>query len=130
MKSYLEIINEYKKRKCWGLSTIMSIYDCDKERIKLYEVIEDYVIKLCDLIKMNRYGNPTIKHFGQDEKVKGYSFMQLIETSSITGHFSEASNNAYIDIFSCKLYDPFSATEFTREYFQGDSVDMHVIFRK
>ena len=39
----------------------------------------------------------------------GYSLVQLIETSAITGHFCDASGDAYLDIFSCKDFDPATA---------------------
>ncbi|NGX32812.1 MAG: hypothetical protein K1060chlam4_00865, partial [Candidatus Anoxychlamydiales bacterium] len=35
----------------------------------------------------------------------GFSFVQLIETSSITGHLVDKNGDAYIDIFSCKEFE-------------------------
>lgn len=84
----------------WGLSTHVDIKGCDPELIKSKAAIQDYVIQLCKLIEMNRFGDVQIVHFGEDEKVAGYSMIQLIETSLISGHFANHSNAAYIDIFS------------------------------
>ena len=80
-------------------------------------MIQTYVIKLCELIQMKRFGDPTIVHFGEEERVAGYSLVQLIETSNICGHFANESNAAYIDIFSCKYFDPELAAAFTIETF-------------
>ena len=55
-------------------------------------------------------------HFGSGDK-KGYPLLQLIETSNITAHFSEDTNAAYIDIFSCKEFDVERVAEFTKEFF-------------
>lgn len=78
---------------------------------------------------MKRFGEPTIIHFGQDNRVAGYSMVQLIETSCISGHFANDTNNAYIDIFSCKEYPPKEAVNFTKKFFEAENANYTVIFR-
>ena len=113
----------------WGLLTSLDIYDCDPGIIRDSEKIKQYVIELCDLIGMRRFGNCRVVYFGKDRNVAGYSMIQLIETSLISGHFSNNSNAGYIDIFSCKLYEPDDAARFTKEFFQAESIKTHVIKR-
>ena len=103
----------------WGWHLVLNLYDCDPAAIRSADVIRDYVIELCDLIEMRRFGEPTIVNFGEDPRVSGYSLVQLIETSNICAHFADDSNAAYLDIFSCKKYDPEVAAEFTIRTF-GD----------
>jgi len=103
-----------------GLSTSIDLYNCNANKIKSKEHIKQYVISLCELIDMKRFGDTVIIHFGEDEKVAGYSMTQLIETSLISGHFANNSNAAYIDIFSCKLYDTLHAAIFSAEYFEAE----------
>jgi len=55
--------------------------------------------------------------------------VQLIETSLISGHFANITNNAYLDIFSCKYYDPSVVVEFTKNFFKSKEVKMHYILR-
>ena len=50
-------------------------------------------------------------------RVAGYSMVQLISTSLISGHFANDTNNAYLDIFSCKGYDPAVVEAFSKEFF-------------
>ena len=50
-------------------------------------------------------GEPLIHHFGSGNKA-GYTLVQLIETSNITAHFCEETNDMYLDVFSCKPFDP------------------------
>ena len=53
---------------------------------------------------MNAYGAPLLEHFAEHlPEAAGYSLVQLIETSAITGHFCDRSGDAYVDIFSCKF---------------------------
>jgi S-adenosylmethionine/arginine decarboxylase-like enzyme len=54
---------------------------------------------------------------------------QFIETSLISGHFADETNSGFIDIFSCKVYDPMKAAQFTKDYFETTSAKVGVIFR-
>jgi S-adenosylmethionine/arginine decarboxylase-like enzyme len=42
--------------------------------------------------------------FGSGNK-KGYTLVQLIETSNICAHFVEETDDMYLDVFSCKKFD-------------------------
>lgn len=103
----------------WGWHLVLNLYDCSLEKIQSAEVIREYVINLCDLIEMRRFGEPTIVNFGDDPRVTGYSLVQLIETSNICAHFADQTRAVYLDIFSCKQFDPESAARFTMEVFQA-----------
>lgn len=113
----------------WGLQTSLDIYDCNPEIIRDAEKIKEYVVKLCELIQMKRFGECQVVHFGEDERVAGFSMLQLIETSLISGHFANLTNTAYLDIFSCKMYDPEVVAKFSQEFFEGKSIIIHVTER-
>ena len=113
----------------WGILTSLDIYGCNPDTIRDAEKIRQYVFELCELIEMRRFGECQVVHFGEDERVAGYSMVQLIETSLISGHFANATDTAYIDIFSCKAYDSNQVAEFTKSYFQGEFCEMHVAKR-
>ena len=105
----------------WGWHLALNLYACNLDLITSAKVIEDYVIRLCDLIKMRRFGDPMIVNFGDDPRVAGYSLVQLIETSNICGHFANESQAVYLDIFSCKKFDPQIATDFSMTKFEARS---------
>ncbi len=113
----------------WGWHTIIDLEDCNPALIKSASHIKEYVCELCNLIGMKRFGDPIIVHFGQEEHIAGYSLVQLIETSLISGHFANASNAAYIDIFSCKSYDTQAAAQFTADWFGAKIKAMRVVLR-
>ncbi len=113
----------------WGLLTSLDLYDCHPDTIRDAEKIKQYVVELCALIDMRRFGECQVVDFGKEERVAGYSMIQLIETSLISGHFANLTNSAYIDIFSCKPYDPDTAAEFTREFFEASFMEVHVTKR-
>lgn len=113
----------------FGILTIIDLKDCDPFLINSSENLEEYLKQLCELIKMKPYGVPIIKYFGQEKKVEGYSIVQLIETSSITGHFCSHTKNAYIDIFSCAEYSSEVATIFSANYFKARLYDFSRVDR-
>ena len=97
--------------------------DCSRERIT------EFVVQLCDLIEMRRFGECQIVHFGEGH-VAGFSMTQLIETSLVSGHFANAQNRAYLDIFSCKAYDPLVVERFSREFFSAREAIVHSTLRQ
>jgi S-adenosylmethionine/arginine decarboxylase-like enzyme len=100
----------------WGLSTAVDLYQCNSRTIRDTGEIKRFVVELCDLIQMKRYGDCQVVHFGEG-RVAGYSMTQLIETSLISGHFANDTNAAYLDIFSCKPYDPEIVERFAKTFF-------------
>ena len=76
---------------------------------------------------MRRFGDPIVIKFGSDPKISGYSLMQLLETSSITGHFKDFDGNAFIDIFSCKSYAPRALAMFCKKYFNAQKMAIRYV---
>ena len=90
----------------WGYHLILDCKGCDKDIITNKKKLTNFSNKLVDAIKMKMYGEPLLKHFAvHDDAAAGYSLVQLIETSNITGHFSDLTGDAYLDIFSCKNFN-------------------------
>ncbi len=121
---------EHDKKDPWGVLTSVDIYDADPSIIRDADKIKNFVYELCDLIKMKRYGECEVIHFGEDERVSGFSMTQLIETSLVSGHFANASNTAYLDVFSCKFYEPRQVAEFATSFFKGDHYKIQIAMRK
>lgn len=116
--------------KAWGLACSFDIHDCNGETIRDAEAIKRFVHKLCELIEMKRFGDCVVVNFGEDERVAGFSMTQLIETSLISAHFANASNTTYLDVFSCKPYDPAIVEEFAVSFFGGSRCITHVNLRQ
>lgn len=124
------IRREYEKRGAWGLLSSIDLHDCDPALIRDADAIQKFVYELCELIGMKRFGECHVVHFGEEERVAGYSMFQLIETSCISAHFANATNTTYLDIFSCKYYDPKVAAEFAKQFFKARDYTLTHTFRK
>src|SRR5476651_2795526 len=126
---FKEFERDYHRTKSWGMLTSIDLKKCNRETIRSYNHLKKYLVDLSDFIDMKRFGEPTIITFGEEDNVLGYSMTQFIETSLISGHFADETNSAFIDIFSCKVYDPMKAAIFTKTYFEAKSCAVGVTFR-
>ena len=124
-----EVIRAAIRQQVWGIASSIDIYNCDPEMIRNEKEIRRFVVELCDLIEMKRFGETQVVHFGEDERVAGYSRVQLIETSLISAHFANLSNTTYLDVFSCKTYDPEIVRRFSQSYFGGSRSKLTVTKR-
>ncbi|MBU0984703.1 MAG: S-adenosylmethionine decarboxylase [candidate division Zixibacteria bacterium] len=117
-------------QSAWGLACSFDIYDCDPDIIRDASEIKRFVAELCDLIAMKRFGDCQVVNFGEDERVAGFSMVQLIETSLISAHFANLTNATYLDVFSCKPYDPAVVEEFALEFFRGSRCTTQINLRQ
>ena len=129
MTAGMRIAQEAESKKAWGIASAIDIYECNPEKIRDAEIIRAFVLELCELIDMKRFGETQVVHFGEDERVAGYSMVQLIETSLISGHFANLTNAVYLDVFSCKAYDPEVVQAFAQRYFEGSTSNLSMTLR-
>jgi S-adenosylmethionine decarboxylase len=126
----MSLQQEYATKDAWGLSASVDLHECNPDTIRDAEKIKQFVYELCDLIGMKRFGECQVVHFGEDERVAGYSMTQLIETSLISAHFANESNTTYLDVFSCKFYEPSVAAEFAKTFFEAKDYTLTSALRK
>jgi hypothetical protein len=67
---------------------------------------------------MRAHGPLAIDRFG-DGELEGWSAMQFIETSSITVHADEVWRRCFVDVFSCRRFDPARAAAVAVAHFGG-----------
>jgi len=110
--------------KAWGQHLILDIAGCN-DNICKGTSIKMFVKELVAAIDMVAYGEPVVEHFAEHlPDAAGYSLVQLIETSAITGHFSDNNRDAYIDVFSCKPFDKDKAVKVVEKHFEPQSIHM------
>lgn len=107
------------KPEWWGVELSVDLFNCNAGFIRDAGYIRQAVTELCELIGVRRFGDCQVVHFGDAEAVAGFSMVQLIETSLISGHFANASNHAYLNVFSCKEFDPGVASKYLFKTFKA-----------
>jgi S-adenosylmethionine/arginine decarboxylase-like enzyme len=112
----------------WGHHLLLNARRCVPVTIRSKPIIQEFSRALVKKIDMVPYGNPTVVMFGTGNK-KGYTLVQLIETSNITAHFVEETEDMYLDVFSCKDFDYKKVVEAVNYYFGPVSVDTKFVSR-
>jgi len=115
--------------RTWGKHLVLDAGGCSPKMIGCPIVIKNFTTDLVRRIDMVAYGDPQIVMFGTGNK-KGYTLIQLIETSNIAAHFVEENNSMYLDVFSCKDFDPSIVKETVREYFDAQRFSSRVFMRQ
>ena len=129
--SSLQDLPACEKVGYWGYHLILDCQGCNRDKIADRENLRAFVKTLVDEIDMQAYGEPVLEHFAtHDAEKAGYSLVQLIETSSITGHFVEKNGDAYIDIFSCKPFSIETAKGVVTKYFHPQKIKVHYLTRQ
>ncbi len=114
----------------WGVHLIADLTGCDMAYIRDGDHIRRFAGDLTKYIGMETYGEPLVERFALDNPAAaGYSLVQLITTSSITAHFAESTNRAFVDVFSCKPFDADAAAEYIASYFGAASYTVRVLER-
>ena len=121
--------------KKYGIELILDLHGCDVSTFTR-ESISEYFRRLCELIDMKRED----LHFWDDVGVaeedkqtsphtQGTSAVQFILTSSIVIHALDQLRAVYINMFSCKVFDPKLAEAFTVEWFGAGDCSARFIDR-
>lgn len=119
----------------YGHELILDLHDCDSNTFNR-ESIQQFFTILCDKIEMTACELYFWDDIGvPDEEcqisphAKGTSAVQFILTSSIVIHTLDLLDAVYLNIFSCKEFDPAVATKFAIEWFRSTNHRSHHIER-
>ncbi len=116
-----------KRSKSYGCELILDLNGCDGATFNR-KSLDLFFTELCDLIAMEKCE----VHFWDDVGVppeerqtsphtKGTSAVCFILTSTIVVHTLDELKSVYVNIFSCKEFDPEVATEFTKKWFAANT---------
>ena len=117
------------RKTAWGYHLILNAGDCDPAAIRSKETIARFTKELVKKIDMVAFGKPKIVMFGEGLQ-KGYTLVRLIETSNITAHFAEETNDVYLDVFSCKTFNPKLVFPLFRAFFKPKTINTKFFSRQ
>ena len=115
----------------WGYHLILDCKSCVIGTIKDADTIRQFAKTLVEKIAMKAFGEPIVEHFATHEPATGgYSLVQLIETSCITGHFVDQNGDAYLDIFSCQSFNLDKAQAVVQAFFKPEKITVTYLTRQ
>ncbi|HEV2601309.1 MAG TPA: S-adenosylmethionine decarboxylase [Candidatus Babeliales bacterium] len=128
-KSYAAIQRAFDSKKAWALTTNIDVCSCDMDKIRSAGQLQDFCIQLCSLLNIQRYGEAEISHPGDTQRTTGYLVMQPIERGYLAIQCANATNNVYIDLVSCKVYNPYAVVEAAKKFFGAQDTAMSISLR-
>ena len=102
----------------WGQLAALDLHGCDRGRLADPDAIRRFVATAIEAIGMRAHGPLMMERFG-DGELEGWSALQFIETSSITVHADEVGGRCFVDVFSCRPFDPGVAAAVAVAHFGG-----------
>lgn len=124
------IKREETRMAYWGYHAMFDCASCDIDKVTSKENVYNFIKELVPAIDMIAFGEPMIEHFATHAPDKaGISFVQMIETSNISGHLVDINGDAYIDIFSCKTVNVPIAEAVIQKYFNPKKIRVNFITR-
>ena len=121
--------------KKFGAELILDLHGCDPGTFTR-KSISRYFADLCKLIDMKREAlhfwddfDVPVKERQTSAHTQGTSAVQFILTSSIVIHTLDQMGAIYINIFSCKDFDPDIAEQFTVDWFGATDCSARFIER-
>lgn len=114
----------------WGWELIVDMQCGQMNYVTDPEYIADFARTLVKQIDMVAFGEPQVVHFADHCQDKaGWTLIQLMETSNITAHFLDNNGDAYINVFSCKTFDPNVVSKVIQDWFNPVSISTFMIER-
>lgn len=121
--------------KPYGLELILDMHDCDPSSFTRKN-IEKYLKELCEAIDMKRcelywwddHGVPPEEQ-QTEPHLKGTTAIQFISTSNITIHTLDLMKRVYLNIFSCKDFDPNVPKKISEKWFNGKIINSQIVKR-
>lgn len=116
----------------YGQELILDIHNCNVEKFNRKDLTE-FFKTLCEKIDMVREDLHFWDFEGMTEEeiieagyiedhVIGTSAIQFIRTSNVTIHCLDRLKSVYINIFSCKSFNPGIVKNYVEEFFGGNIV--------
>lgn len=109
--------------KPYGIELILDLHECETPFTR--HTITQFMIKLCDLIKMERADLHFWDYETQEEKdevpdhLAGTSAVQFISTSNVTIHALDRLKTVYLNIFTCSTLGRGITERFCEKYWRG-----------
>ncbi len=118
---------ERQEARPYGYELVLDLHDCNPEKFNRPD-IDRYFTELCRRISMEKcevhyWDDVGVPHEERQTspQTKGTSAVCFILTSTIVVHTLDMLKAVYVNIFSCKKFDPAMARQFTEEWFEAGS---------
>jgi S-adenosylmethionine/arginine decarboxylase-like enzyme len=115
----------------WGYHLILDCGKCDKAQMQDRANVDTWIRQLVRDIDMEPIGEPRIEYTaGEFPDKAGFTVVQVIVTSSIVAHFVDGLGQIYLDVFSCKEFEPAVVEASVKRMFGATSMRKYFLTRQ
>ena len=115
----------------WGYHLILDCSGCDPKKMSDYNNVDNWIRNLVKDIDMQPIGEPRIEYTAAEFPDKaGFTVVQVIVTSSIVAHFVDGLGQIYLDVFSCKHFDPATVENSMKNHFGTSKMRKYYLKRQ
>lgn len=120
-------------RQDYGQEAILDVHEVQLDRFDT-KIVRKFAEDLCDAIGMKRgpiyvWGNDESLGTMHNPKADGISCVQFLYSSSITIHAIDELGKVFVNVFSCRKFDPDIVRRMVLDTFGGKIVGYHVLRR-
>ncbi|MEI6280868.1 MAG: S-adenosylmethionine decarboxylase [bacterium] len=126
---------ENKKQKFgykgnYGLELVIDLKNCDLSDLSK-EKMGRFFVELCNYVDMVRHGEPMYwEDYSDIPHLNGISGIQFIETSNVVCHALPLLKAVYVNLFSCKEFEPEGTLNFCKNFWNASSDNHTVVVRE
>lgn len=112
----------------WGFHLLIDCLDLD-DSIDDPKDIEAFFEELISALDMKPLTEFFCVRVDNKEEGRGISAFQMITTSHIAMHFDDEGNNGFMDVFSCKEFDPKIVLKMIQKHFEPKKIMIQFVYR-
>lgn len=120
---------EDEVKRVWGWEMLVDLEGCERIGREHEENVRRLLTTLPPAIGMQCVGAPMLHFYGKGAEREGWTVFQMIDTSSITGHFMPATGKGCLNVFSCEEFEPSVVELVVRQYLSPSMLDWALVPR-
>lgn len=120
-----------KAKAIYGYELVVNASGCSDPSLITKPKLAEFTTELCQAIDMKMVLEPFFWDAIDSDKphVQGTSFVQFLETSSIVIHTLTITEIVFLNVFSCKEFNPAVVEQHVQQFFQPQHLDSQLIER-
>ncbi len=116
----------------FGPHLTLDIYGCNKEKLMDVELVTNILEELPEQLGLHKISKPNVVVYeGNPNSFDkgGISSFIMFAESHLSIHTFQEQKHAFIDMFSCKMFDVDAVTKYFVDVFGAEKAEKNLIFR-
>ena len=120
------------KTRSWGAHTMIDLHKCSYSIVRSTWDMNAFIQRVCSFIGVTQLGSPnTIYHQSGYGYTSGYTAMQHANGhTDIVVRVNEHNDNVFVDVFSCKAYEPHQLANLAQDFFGACEATVDILYRR